>query len=645
MEPYKTTPAIICPNQNCTKTPTIQITGLNQLEISCPCSKNIMKMTIQSYLNTLSIPKTKPFHHSSQLCRSHPSESNVSYCYDCDEHFCNKCPSFHSKSKHEVIRLYDLMTEDEFNDINQSLNQMKDFIYDIEERTNAISAELIRKADNVKKMYIEWKKQMQLNLYLVELLIKDYVSYDNNSFYAIDNILANCSFSFNTENLDTKLVDREMYSRVRNYFSSYPCVINQGFTNVNNTSAPVSPLRPKKNKIVKSKKSKSNKRVAIVAKDIDDVGDNNDDDYDDVDNDNIDNIDNIDDTEQQQVDKPRKKSKSKKKGKRKLDNNSMNQTEDNDNTATIQNDNKPGLINNETGIKEVRQINRHSDRTNLLIVLPDKRLCSCSCDGNIIIYNDNVTGTNTIRINNAHGKNISIKYIYYLHDNKLVSCGADKNLKFWKIESQSYELLKTIKAHSGTVNKVIQLRYPLIASCSEDALIHIWSAKTYKKISTLTGHKGSVYTILYIANKEMIISAGKDSILRLWNLSTKQCLKKRKGIYCFESSHSLCLLSTGNVALSGKHQIVIFDPEDLELLDVVEDKFIDNTFVSCFLNIGNNLICGTDCGKMCNVDLETNKIVFKAEVHFDFISSLVKYGKNLFVSGSWDMSRIKFWKF
>ena len=48
---------------------------------------------------------------------------------------------------------------------------------------------------------------------------------------------------------------------------------------------------------------------------------------------------------------------------------------------------------------------------------------------------------------------------------------------------------------------------------------------------------------------------------------------------------------------------------------------------------------------MCNIDLETNNIVFKDEVHFDFISSLVKYGKNLFVSGSWDMSRIKFWKF
>ena len=628
METLRKAPSIICPNPSCTKTPTVQITGLNLVELSCPCSKNIMKLSIQSYINTIKSNKNKSFPKESNLCKTHPTQSNIGYCYNCDQHFCYKCPNAHVKSKHEITRLTDLMSEDEFGDINKGIVQMKDFIINIETKVNTIYAELLRKAETIKKMYNEWKQQMQVNLYLIDLLIKDYVSYDSNSFYTIDNILANCNFSFNTAELDSKLVDPHNYALVRNYLSRCPNSTSQVFASSPN-------IMPTNNKLPKTKgvkEKKSANHFAIVARDYGD-------------NDDINNNDTIPDNEDAQS-VPKKKAKSTKKSKKKakeVDDTAKNIL-DNENTEP-QNLNKKGLISNENGITQVRQINRHSDRTNLLIVLPDKRLCSCSCDGNIIIYNDNTTGANTIRINNAHGKNISIKYICYLQNNHLVSCGADKNLKFWAILSQSYELIKTLKSHTGTVNKVIQLTYPQIASCSEDSTIMIWNAETYKKIATLEGHKGSVYAILYIDTNDTLISTGKDSILRLWNISSRQCLKKRKGIFCFESSHALCELTTGNIALSGRHQIVIFEPDNLEVLDIIEDSYIKDTFVSCFLNIGNNLICGTDCGKMCNIDLETNNIVFKDEVHFDFISSLVKYGKNLFVSGSWDMSRIKFWKF
>ena len=110
-----------------------------------------MKLSIQSYINTLKSNKNKAFPKENNLCKTHPNGANIGYCYNCDQHFCYKCSNSHVKSKHEVTRLTDLMSQDEFGDINKDIVQMKDFVIDIETKVNAMYAELIRKAETIKK--------------------------------------------------------------------------------------------------------------------------------------------------------------------------------------------------------------------------------------------------------------------------------------------------------------------------------------------------------------------------------------------------------------------------------------------------------------------------------------------------------------
>ena len=74
-----------------------------------------------------------------------------------------------------------------------------------------------------------------------------------------------------------------------------------------------------------------------------------------------------------------------------------------------------------------------------------------------------------------------------------------------------------------------------IASCSIDKTIKIWCSKPpYIKmpIKILKGHSRDVSSILYIKERDIMISGSKDSSLRLWNMSTYQCYTVIEGVEC-----------------------------------------------------------------------------------------------------------------
>ena len=90
-------------------------------------------------------------------------------------------------------------------------------------------------------------------------------------------------------------------------------------------------------------------------------------------------------------------------------------------------------------------------------------------------------------------------------------------------------------AHDHWIYKVITLPYNRIASCSEDKKINIWKSNppySDTPIKMLEGHRLSVNSLLYIKERDIMISGSSDGKLCLWNMSTYQCENVIEGVEC-----------------------------------------------------------------------------------------------------------------
>ena len=83
------------------------------------------------------------------------------------------------------------------------------------------------------------------------------------------------------------------------------------------------------------------------------------------------------------------------------------------------------------------------------------------------------------------------------------------------------------KSIGDKIQKIITLPNNRIASCSRDNKIKIWKATppyNSTPIKVLEGHINCIMSILYVKEKDLLVSALSDKTLRLWSISTYQCI-------------------------------------------------------------------------------------------------------------------------
>lgn len=262
--------------------------------------------------------------------------------------------------------------------------------------------------------------------------------------------------------------------------------------------------------------------------------------------------------------------------------------------------------------------------------MQDGRLCSCSDDNTIKIYN---LKTNTIDIEISKLHNYSVQNLSQLDNGILLSCDDwDSTIKLWEISKETYKLLTTLYGHKNTVNKVIPLSKNRIASCSWDCKIIIWETiPPYKKITTLKGHKDIVNTIIALTNKEMLVSGSSDQTLFFWNLEDYQERKRIPDIPCY----SFCELPNNRLAVGGYKSITVVNFLSYQIEAIIEDEGFG--YCRSFIILKNgNLLCG--CGDgfegyLCELNLINYALLYKKEkAHKKCVTSLVKINDNSFAT-------------
>ena len=283
----------------------------------------------------------------------------------------------------------------------------------------------------------------------------------------------------------------------------------------------------------------------------------------------------------------------------------------------------------------IKTIIDHKSKVNSLLLLKDKRVASCSMDRTIRIF-DPSKDYHCDQVLNRH--NGDIFSICELEDGTIVSCSFDNSIMIGDY---------TIKnAHDGWIYKVITLPNNRIASCSCDKNIKIWTSNppySDTPIKVLEGHDKTVFSLLYIKEKDMMISGSFNEKLCLWNMSTYQCVAVIEGVKC-NNSNSLYQIDKDRVIVGGWDTFSIVNIDKC----AIEKKIIDKSLVNvcCFLKLKDNktILCGCEDGTFCSYDMNTEEYKKTTNYHKKYISALLMIDDNTFLSCSWDMT-IKVWKY
>lgn len=182
------------------------------------------------------------------------------------------------------------------------------------------------------------------------------------------------------------------------------------------------------------------------------------------------------------------------------------------------------------------------------------------------------------------------KLLYSEHQNYICTNIIQNNLSFHiylslknNITGEGYIYEKSnniyIKAHSQIVSKLlIDYNHYFLISCSYDKLIKIWDINDSKivYISQLKGHKGRIYDMDLIKDKNKLITCGMDKNILIWDLEKFTLIMNISLISCF---HNLIIkhLSSENINDNNSNQLILVYSINgiINIVNINNNKIID----------------------------------------------------------------------
>ena len=303
-------------------------------------------------------------------------------------------------------------------------------------------------------------------------------------------------------------------------------------------------------------------------------------------------------------------------------------------------------------------LRNHLDSVTNIFLLDNNTLCSCSCDGKIIIYD-----LSSFKELYLIEDNVKIIFHTKLSNNNIVSCCENgdikiygKNSSFIKIfDSNDFILLDTLDSHKQPVCKVIEINEKLIASCALDGQIKIWENINNKyncKKSIFINEEGQSINLLKINENEIVSSSSISNYLTFWNISNFTIINMIKNIVCNWNRNSL-LMATKNILLVGGD---IYDDKyyGIYLIDIINHQLyshIDNDLsITSVIKLSNErILIGCENEKkeylMIEYELKGKNLIeknLKRKAHDNLITGLIETENGEIISSSLD-GEIKFW--
>jgi WD40 repeat protein len=189
-------------------------------------------------------------------------------------------------------------------------------------------------------------------------------------------------------------------------------------------------------------------------------------------------------------------------------------------------------------------IGEHNANIKCMIYLADSLIVSASFGTMKITYlYDNVF------ITKSEERAYGISCLALLPDKNIISGSYDCTIKVWDTKSD-YKCINTLSGHTGSITSLLVLKNWNIVSRSEDNCMKIWECNTYQCIKTIEEHSETVDSLINLIDG-FYASGSKDKTIKIWN-TNNNCVNTIKEEHWI---NSLLLLPGGNIA-SGTYQII-----------------------------------------------------------------------------------------
>ena len=291
-----------------------------------------------------------------------------------------------------------------------------------------------------------------------------------------------------------------------------------------------------------------------------------------------------------------------------------------------------------------KSISFHKDSINCIIILYDQRLCSCSDDKKINIYNKETYNIDLI-ISEFNDDIYHLNQLSSKNNNILLACSYEL-IKLFEIKNNSYKRIQMIENFVGWVYKSIELNNYKIATCGAEKKIKFWEKFNDKYVNSMTiNYFDWIEDILEYETNKIISSSALNEEITFWDLDNNKIIGNIKNIESTEWNNNLNKLNNEIILVNGKEYLYLINFKNFELVNKVKTEFQNY----CNLKLkDNNILIGDKKGNISEyIYDENNKSlnlkIFKKSSHNKCIFSIILNDNKEIISASEDKT-IKFWK-
>lgn len=139
------------------------------------------------------------------------------------------------------------------------------------------------------------------------------------------------------------------------------------------------------------------------------------------------------------------------------------------------------------------------------------------------------------------------------NDRYFATGSQDRDVRIFEIHSLKERVVKEVGILKGHKRGIWNIAFSpvdqVIATCSSDKTMKLWSLKDYVCLKTFEGHTSSVLNVRFISSGLQLLSSGADSLIKVWNIHNNECV-------CTLDKHddkiwALSTFSDGETIISG----------------------------------------------------------------------------------------------
>ena len=219
-------------------------------------------------------------------------------------------------------------------------------------------------------------------------------------------------------------------------------------------------------------------------------------------------------------------------------------------------------------------------------------------------------------------------------------------MKIYSINNNNYNLIDTLKGHTGNIRKIIEIQDNILISCStDDKTMKIWKMNNnkYDCINNLT--ISNILDVISI-NENKIVSFAVDNSIIFWDNYFKQ-IKKIELKAMSYSCNSMQVINDNILLIGVTDGIYIINTDNYQTINHFKNN-ISRVDSIIELSNGNILIgCYDKDSKHSLIEYkyENNELIqtkFKQAAHDGYINGLIENEDGTIISSATD-NTIKFW--